>query len=189
MDKKIIVFLISMILTVSFLESCRNAWYTDSTNNIELSAFTKELIDVYLKDSLTLVMSKTSEDEITLLCQKTDSSFIISLWQNERKLYKHYCYECFVGSVPYLGKGSYSGHSVRAFGDALDFILSIKGPAKKQGRCKAEYWEYDPVEWTICFNRDTSYCREQTILWSIDKDISLIDTLIKKYFPIRPAGQ
>ena len=116
-----------MILTVLFLESCRNEWFTDSTNNIELSAFTKELIDVYLRDPLTLDMSDSSEDEITLLCQKTDSSFIISLWQHESKLYKHYCYECFVGSAPYLGKSFYSGHSVRAFGDALDFILSIKG--------------------------------------------------------------
>ena len=171
------------ILAAFLLLSCGRGWYPDNTNNLELTDFTKELIATYLADSLITDCSQRNNwDENTLICEMIDSSYNVCLWAEESTLYKRRCYESFVGSVPYLGKTYYMNHSIRVFGEELGFVLSVNGPARQQGRCKTEYWEFDPLEWIICLNSDTTFCREKTILFLKDKDLSAVEHLVNKYF-------
>lgn len=163
------------------LPSCGNRWYADDTNNITLTNFTKDLLSVYLNDSL-VVNWKERYDEITLICSSDDEHYYLSLHLNESKIYKRYCYESFIGHIPYLGKTSFGGKSVRVFGAENSMFCSVQGNAPEQGRCLLEYWEYDPIEWSLCFNRDSSLCRDATILYSENIDISSVDYLVAKYF-------
>ena len=69
------------------LPSCGNRWYADDTNNITLTNFTKDLLSVYLNDSL-VVNWKERYDEITLICSSDDEHYYLSLHLNESKIYK-----------------------------------------------------------------------------------------------------
>ena len=170
------------LLFVLFFVSCGRGWYADQIDNISLTPFSKELISTFLNDSVTIAHTQPFDDEVTLLCFKEDSLFFVVVWLNESKMYKHLCYESIMGPVPYLGKTIYSDHSIRVFGEPFDFILSVKDVAPRPGRCRIEYSEYDPVEWTICFRQDTSFCKDKTVLWLMDKDVSPIESLVSRFF-------
>lgn len=174
---------ISLLLCSATILSCGQGWYADKTNNIELSDFTKELISIYLNDSLVNSVDELY-DEFNLICETDSSHYYLSIYMDNSHIYKTICYKCFVGDVPYLGKTYYNKKSIRVFGEELPMFFSITGNAPNQGRCRTEYWEYDPIEWMIVFNRDSTLCLDKTDLFQEDIDISPIVKLANKYFNI-----
>ena len=180
MKRVIIIFLVSFSLI-----SCMQGWYADRNENIELSAFSKECISLYLKDSIINSFSQ-SYDEITLRCYSYDTLMYFNIYQNQSEIYKHICYECFVGDLPYLGRTSYSGKTVRVFGEENPMFLHVYGKARAQGKCRKEYWEFDPIEWFVVFNRDSSFCKAETNLWE-ETDMTPVLELADKYFGTHPG--
>jgi len=160
----------------------RSRWYADKTNNIVLTDFTKELITLYLNDSL-FVRFISHDDEVTLVSFTNPPNFYLNLYSNKSEHYKQICYKCFVGDYSYLGKTRYAGLSVRVYGEENSLFFSVHGKAPEQRRCKEEWWEYDPIEWCISFNQDTTFCREKTFLSIEDDDITAIEQLVTRYFP------
>ena len=160
MKRVIIIFLVSFSLI-----SCMRGWYADRNENIELSEFSKECISLYLKDSIINSFYAQSYDEITLCCYSYDTLMYFNIYQNKSEIYKHICYECFVGDIPYLGRTSYSGKTVRV---------------------RKEYWEFDPIEWFVVFNRDSSFCKAETNLWE-ETDMTPVLELADKYFGTHPG--
>ena len=181
MKRVIIIFLVSFSLI-----SCMRGWYADRNENIELSEFSKECISLYLNDSIINSFYTQSYDEITLRCYLYDTLMYFNIYQNRSEIYKHICYECFVGDLPYLGRTSYSGKTVRVFGEENPMFLHVYGKARAQGKCRKEYWEFDPIEWFVVFNRDSSFCKAETNLWE-ETDMTPVLELANNYFGTAPS--
>ena len=154
-------------------------WYADSTDNVDLTDFSKGLISLYLEDSL-YVNFCGDDDEITLISVSDDDHIWLLLWGNDSDLYEYICHKCFTGDYPYLGKTRFEERSIRVFGVENPMFFSVHGEAPKQPRCKEEWWEYDPIVWEICFNRDSSFCREKTRLCLESLDITPIEQLVAR---------
>lgn len=172
---------LSLLLCFATILSCGHGWYADKTNNIELSDFTKELITLYLNDSLVISYNEDC-DEVNLICETDSLYYYLFLYMDKSQIYKRICYECFVGNNPYLGKTYYNNLSIRVFGEELPMFFSTFSKAPDQGRCRTEYWEYDPIEWTIVFDRDSSLCLDKTMLFLEETDISPVVELAEKHF-------
>ena len=79
---------ISIIISAILVLSCGNNWQSDETDNIVLSEFSKELISLYLQDSIVLSL-KEAYDEITLCCFEVDSHMVINIWENHSQQYRY----------------------------------------------------------------------------------------------------
>ena len=85
-----------------------------------------------------------------------------------------------------MGRTSYSGKTVRVFGEENPMFLHVYGKARAQGKCRKEYWEFDPIEWFVVFNRDSSFCKAETNLWE-ETDMTPVLKLADKYFGTEPG--
>ena len=53
-------------------------------------------------------------------------------------------------------------------------------------KCRKEYWEFDPIEWFVVFNRDSSFCKAETNLWE-ETDMTPVLELANNYFGTAPS--
>ena len=83
--KTSIIHTACLAITTVFLFSCGNRWHNDSTDNIQLTDFTKDLISLYLQDSIVLSCIQRN-DEITLICSSDEEHYYLSLYQNESEI-------------------------------------------------------------------------------------------------------
>lgn len=177
---------ISIIISAILVLSCGNNWQSDETDNIVLSEFSKELISLYLQDSIVLSL-KEAYDEITLCCFEVDSHMVINIWENHSQQYRYYCTSCYVGDYQYLGRTFWEGKTIRFFGKENQRFFIINGNAKKQGRCRTINIEYDPLEWYLFFNKDYSLNHEYTNLVYENRDLSVVDSLVSEHFGRNPG--
>ena len=171
-----------ILLVTFYLSSCGRTWYSNRINNIEFSPFTEELISLYLNDSLIVGAHQQEYDEITVKIFSDSTHYYLCIYQNNSSIYKYVCFECFVGYFPYQGKTSFGNKTVRVFGERNDTFYTINCKAPEQKHCKKEYWEYDPIEWRICFNSDYTLCYEKTDLYFNEIDITPVVLLVNNYF-------
>lgn len=176
---RIIISFYLLAITLTAI-ACERNTYSDPIDNIELTSLTKDIITLYLEDSL-VIDNLGTDDEITLVCFPLDTCSSLSLWSNNSEQYRRDCYENYVGEdVKYLGKTAYHNYCIRVFGMADSLFFSVLKDAPKQGRCIKAYYEYDPIEWYICINADGSLFRERSYLLSADHDLSSIDSLLNR---------
>lgn len=163
------------IIKIMFMACCFVSCQVNSgDNNIVLTDFTKDLISLYINDTLNIDV-KYRKDEIIVTAVEDTAYHYLSVFANNRKEYK-YCGEEYIGQTLYLG------HSVRVFGDENPMFYSVTERIKKQKRSKVDYSIYDPNVWQICFNKDESFNKWRTYKTTPNEDISEIHKLAVKYF-------
>jgi len=145
-------------------------------DNLEMTDFTKELVYSYLYDEQN-VNAKKRGDEIIILSFTDDSCYYLSIFANNPKEYT-YCRD------DYLGQTVFMNHTVKAFGDKNNLFFYLNKKIKWKKRCYPSYEEYDPIIWYICLYKDTSLCTQKTYKCSPDEDISIIQSLVDKFFGI-----
>lgn len=143
-------------------------------SDVRLTDFTKELISLYINDSLN-IDPNSRRDDIIIISVEDTSYYYLFVFGNNSKEYK-FCREDFIGKTMHLE------HLVRIFGSESSMFYSINEKIKKQERCKDNYREYDPNVWQISFYKDKSFCKMRTYKGSPREDISEIELLVEKHF-------
>lgn len=145
-------------------------------NNVKLTDFTKDLISLYINDTLN-IDAKNRKDAIIVTAIEDSSHYYLSVFANNRKEYK-FCREDFMGQTVYLG------HLIRVFGDESSMFYSVSKKIRMQKPCNDNNIEYDPNVWQICFYKDKSFCKMRTYKTTHDKDIADIQSLAEKYYKV-----
>jgi hypothetical protein len=159
-----------ILLIISFI-SCQS---NNRSSNILLSNFTKELISLYLNDSLN--SNANIEKDDVIITSITDSSHIfISIFTNNSKLYD-YCRDDFIGQTTYLG------HLIRIFGEDNNIFFTVTKRSPNKQQCNDNFMEIDPDIWQVCLYKDKSFCKLRTYRFTVKDDISAIQSLAEKYF-------
>lgn len=167
--------LFNLILTICCFISCQEK---KANSNVVLTDFTKELISLYINDVENL-KAKDRKDEIIIISVTDTSYYNLSVFANNSIEYK-YCSDDFVGQT------LYSGHLIRVFGDTSSIFYFVNEKTKLQKKCNDYYklMEYDPNVWQVCFYKDKSFCKMYTYKMSPWEDISIIQSLVEKYFEV-----
>ena len=145
-------------------------------DNLEMTEFTKELVYSYLNDKQS-VSTINGSDEIIIVSSTDDNCFYLSIFANNPKEYT-YCRD------DYLGQTIFMGRTVKVFGDENNLFILLSKKVKWKKRCNPSYEEYDPTVWHICLYKNRSLCTEKTFKCSPEEDISILQSLVDKYFGI-----
>lgn len=145
-------------------------------DNIELTEFTKDMINLYLNDEKN-VSDRDVANEIIILSYTDDTCNYLSIFANNPKAYK-YC------SDDYLGQTKFMNHAVKAFGDENTLFFLLNKKVKWKRRCNPSYVEYDPNVWYICMHKDGSLCTQETYRIAPHEDITVVESLVDKYFSV-----
>jgi hypothetical protein len=170
MDMKIIRICYYIVVVFS-LVTCQSKKDND---DILLTDFTKEFISLYIND-IENVNVKDRSDDIIIISFTDTSYYCLSIFANNSKSYK-FCRNDFVGKTVFLG------HLIRVFGNKNSIFYSKNEDITKQKPCKANFIEYDPSIWQVCFHKDEHFCKMKTYKVTADGDISKIQRLAEKFF-------
>ncbi len=166
MTKKNVIII---ILSMGLFAYCTSS--TKEIDNIELTPFAKELINLYITE-----YSQTYEiGNIVLELYNDYNEYSLYIFECE-DWYKSYTENDFLGETVYLG------HKIMCFGKKLDFIFKMKYNIKYKKKNTIEPMLFDPIEWEICFRvKDTTLIKEST--YSFDSiGLSKINNVVEKYF-------
>lgn len=154
---------------------------TQQEKNIELKEFTKHLIELYINDIENL-NAKRRKDEIILISNTDSLYFYLDIFSNNTGEYEF-------DRDDYIGRTMYLGHLVRIFGDNNRIFYSANKNPVRHSRISRNKIEYDPNIWTVCFYRDTTFCKAKTNKGTPSEDISEIEKLSEKYFNVSSVEQ
>ena len=168
--------IILFIIFVSFL-SCKK-----DVNNIELTAFTKEFISMYISD-MEFSKDIAEADEIIIISHSDSCSYSLEIFYNNSKAYSY-------NQDDFVGQTKYDRFKIRLFGNETSFFFKVKERALRSIEVRggkksiSDIVLFDPLPWHFYLNRDTSFCEMRTYKVLLVNDISDIQKLSKKYFSI-----
>ena len=161
------IYLFALLLLA--LTSCQNR-----RGDIELTDFTKDLVNLYWNDEMKAHYGKFNKPAEIIIMAYTDSSnFWMEIFWDDNM----FCYD------DYLGKTRCSGHPVKVFGDEDSMFYTVRTKAEHQ-KCTDAYLEFDPLVWSIVFNKDKSIDKIRTHSNYPNQDISGVLSLAEKYYPV-----
>ena len=164
--------LLHLLIILSILDSCT---LSDGNENIYLTEFTKDLVSLYVKDNC--INNNGGKEEIIIICSSDTLYYCLSIFSNNPNDYEFNTYN-------YRGKTFWNSFTIKVFGEDNVMFYSQKKENICVSSCDWIIEEYDPTVWEIYFKRDKSFCEMKTRKETVEKDISDIRDLAKKYFRI-----
>lgn len=158
-------------LIIILLTSCEK-----KVDNIELTAFTKEFISMYVSEiEITEYADKPSVIVMNIFVDSSRYNLNIFSYDGDQF---NYCRD------DYIGETRLNNTLVKVFGDSCPIFYNFKNKISQSIPCVDNMLEYDPLVWNLALNADSSFNKMRTYCIEPNGDISSVCDLVKKYFVI-----